>query len=170
MWPFSANNQEFPGIFLQGDKVAKFTLSDDEADAAKRAMSVFKDVAVRSEHAEKIKNGIIAVALSHYAQNLVAWRCSPTVGDECDWSIIEPELRKAVAAVWKASLISPLPIYLYHRARYLKLLGMTKESLRLFALFFAKQCEFEPDTIEEMQMKYEGTDIEYALAVAEGSV
>jgi hypothetical protein len=65
-------------------------------------------------------------------------------------------LRKAVAAVWKASLISPL--------------GMTEESLRLFALFFAKQCEFEPDTIEEMQMEYEGTDIEYALAVAEGSV
>jgi hypothetical protein len=60
MWSFSANNQEFPGIFLQGDKVAKFTLSDDEADAAKRAMSVFKDVAVRSEHAEKFKNGIIA--------------------------------------------------------------------------------------------------------------
>jgi hypothetical protein len=49
---------------------------------------------------------------------------------------------------------------------------MTEESLRLFALFFAKQCEFEPDTIEEMQMQmqYEGTDIEYALAVAEGSV
>jgi hypothetical protein len=75
---------------------------------------------------------------------------------ERDWSIIELELRKAVAAVWKASLISPL--------------GMTEESLRLFALFFAKQCEFEPDTIEEMQMEYEGTDIEYALAVAEGSV
>jgi hypothetical protein len=108
MWPFSANNQEFPGIFLQGDKVARFTLSDDEADAAKRAMSVFKDVVVRSEHAEKIKNGIIAVALSHYAQNLVAWRCRPTAEGECDWSIIEPQLRKAgVAHIAVANLSLP---------------------------------------------------------------
>lgn len=168
MWPFS-KKARFPGVIEHSDGTIAFSLSEDEAEAADRGLSNFRDVLLHPDYAEKVRDGWTAVALSHYAQNLVALHCNPSTEAEYKKNrvSIEQELRKAVAAVWKAYGLSQLPIYLYHRARYLKLLGMTADSQRLFALFLRRQRTFSPDKVDESLLEYEGTNIDGALTHAE---
>ena len=63
-----------------------------------------------------------------------------------------------------------MPIYLYHRGCFLEMLGMREEAHRLFNVFIKKQSEYKADDISRLFDKYEGTDVEKALAHASGEV
>jgi hypothetical protein len=167
MWPFS-KKQAFPGVTQREDGTIEFTLTDDEVEAINCTMSNFDDVLIHPDAVERISQGTTAVALSRYAKDLVNLHSSPQTKEEYrrDWPVIEIDLRKAVAAVWKSYGMCQLPIYVYHRALYLKMLGTHHESSRLFALFLKKQNEFKPDAIDEVLINFEGTNIDHALANA----
>jgi hypothetical protein len=160
MWPFSKKHR-FPGIEENPDGTINFSLTDDEARKADRALEMFKGYVVHPDAAEKIRNGSIAVALSHYASELVTFKCNPAL--EANSSVIKQTLEKAIAAVWKSYSLCPLPIFLYHRARFFQLLDEKNQAHQLFASFVKKQTEFEMDHIDKMLLKHEGTKIEDAL-------
>jgi len=166
VWPFSKKDR-FPGVKINADGAIDFTLTKEEASAADLALHQFKDVFVHPEVAEKVRNGTIAVALCRYATNLIA-DCDETTGAEYNWSTIQKTLEKAVAAVWKSYSLCPLPIFLYHRAAFLQMLGVKTKARRLFALFLTKQSEFKMDQIDKLLLDYEATDIERALSHAKG--
>jgi len=168
VWTFSKKDR-FPGVKINADETIDFTLTNEEASAADLALHQFKDIFVHPEVAEKVRNGTIAVALCRYAKNLLAE--DKTTGGECirdNRSTIQKTLEKAVAAVWKSYSLCPLPIFLYHRAAFLQMLGMKNEARRLFALFLIKQSEFKMDEIDKLLLDYEATDIEHALSRAKG--
>ena len=71
MWPLS-KKKRFPGVRENKDGTIDFSLSDEEANLADLALQAFKGVGFHPEIADKFRNGIIAVALSHYAIELVA--------------------------------------------------------------------------------------------------
>jgi hypothetical protein len=50
------------------------------------------------------------------------------------------------------------------------MLGMREEAHRLFNVFIKKQSEYKADDISRLFDKYEGTDVEKALAHASGEV
>ncbi len=98
MWSFS-KKARFPGVIEHPDGTIEFSLSEDEAEAADFGLSNFRDVLLHPNHAERVQNGLTAVALSHYVQNLVDLHCSPSTEAEYrkNRRSIEHELRKAVA-------------------------------------------------------------------------
>jgi hypothetical protein len=110
----------------------------------------------------------MAVALSRYAKDLVSIQCiGSTAADHRATSpTIEKALEKAVAAVWKSYSLYALPVFLYHRANYLDMLGMRDETRELFASFVMKQPEFEMTQVDKILLEWEGTDIEDALSHA----
>ena len=167
MWPFF-KKQRFPGIKQKNDGTIEFSLTDDEAREANLALQAWKGSLVHPEFAEKVRNGTIAVALSHYAQRLVM--ILPDVNTQSElksnWPTIQVTLEKAIAAVWKSYSLCPLPVFLYHRAGLLKMLGLRDEARQLYASFLKKQFEFKMDQADKSLLDYEGTDIEYALSCA----
>jgi len=168
MWPF-AKKQRFPGIKQNPDGTIEFKLSNEEAQAADRALMAFKGMAVHQDAADKVRNGTIAVALSHYANDLVFMNCSietTEAEDRANWPTIQKALKKAVAAVWKSYSLFPLPVFLYHRASFLAILGMRDEARKLFASFLIEQSKFKMDQIDKILFDYEGTDINRALSHA----
>jgi hypothetical protein len=164
MWPFSKKHR-FPGVRENRDGTIDFSLTDEEAERADLALQAFKDLLVHREVADKVRNGTIAVALSRYARELVSTHCVGIEESEfkSKWPDIKKALEKAVASVWKSYSLYPLPIFLYHRASLLGLLGIKDESKYLYALFLKKQNEFEMDQVDKTLMEYEETDIEQAL-------
>jgi hypothetical protein len=164
MWPFSIKHR-FPGVEENSDGTINFSLTDDEAREADRALEMFKGSVVHPDAAEKIRNGTIAVALSHYASELVKFKCDLDSEAELKSKsqVIKQTLEKAIAAVWKSYCLYPLPIFLYHRASYFLLLGEKNQAHQLFATFVKKQTEYEVDYIDKTLLKYEGTKIGNAL-------
>lgn len=164
MWPFSKKHR-FPGVEENPDGTINFSLTDDEAREADRALEMFKGYVVHPEGAEKIRNGTIAVALSHYASELVIFNCDPDSEAELKSNspVIKQTLGKAIAAVWKSFSLYPLPIFLYRRAGFFQLLGEKDQAHQLFASFVKKQTKFEADQIDKMLLRHEGTKIEGAL-------
>lgn len=79
---------------------------------------------------------------------------------------LQTVLAKAIAAVWKASSLSPLPIFTFHRASFLHILGREDEAKRLYATFVKEQTAFRPDQIDELLMTHEGYDVQHALSRA----
>lgn len=152
------------------DGTIEFSLTDEEAREADLALEAFKGVLVHPEAADKVRNGTIAVALSRYATELVGTHCLGLSESEyrANWPSIQRTLEKAVAAVWKSYSLSPLPIFLYHRAVFLQMLGIKDRSRQLFALFVFEQSEFQADDVDKSLMSYEGTDIQRALVHARG--
>jgi hypothetical protein len=156
MWPF-AKKQRFPGVKQNSDGTIDFSLSDEEAREAEIALHAFQDVLVHPEVADKVRNGTIAVALSRYAKGLVSMHCIGVTESEyrANWPTIRKALEKAVAAVWKSYSLCPLPIFLYHPASFLQILGMKSEARQLFALFLRKQSEFKMDQVDKSLLDYE---------------
>jgi len=110
---------------------------------------------------------VIAVALSHYARGLVHAHQAEIVSASGQLSYkLETVLAKAVAAVWKSSSLSPLPIFTFHRASFLRMLGREEEAKRLYASFIKQQAAFHPDQVDEHLITYEGSDIQQALSLA----
>ena len=167
MWPFSKKHR-FPGVKLHTDGTIDFTLTNEEADAADRALHAFKDTLVHPEVAEKVRNGTIAVALCHYARTLIEMHCAGLTETQYkkNWSVIQKTLEKAVAAVWKSYSLCPLPIFLYHRACFLNMLGLKSESRKLYTAFLRRYDEYRMDQVDKSLIEYEGTDTEYALSQA----
>ncbi len=167
MWPFS-KKQRFPGVKQNADGTIDFSLTDEEARQADLALQTFKGVVVHPEVAERVRNGTIAVALSRYAKELVAMHCVVVTESEykANWPMIQEALEKAVAAVWKSYSLCPLPIFLYHRARFLQMLGMRDEARQLYTSFLKSQSEFKLDHVGKSLIDYEGTDIEHTLSHA----
>jgi hypothetical protein len=167
MWPFSKKHR-FPGIEENPDGTINFSLTDDEARKADRALEMFKGYVVHPDAAEKVRNGTIAVALSHYASELVTFKCNPAL--ESNSSVIKQTLGKAIAAVWKSYNLYPLPIFLYHRATFFQLLGEKNQARQLFASFLKKQTSFKAEQIDKMLLDYEKTNLESALLRAKQEV
>lgn len=167
MWPFS-RKQRFPGVKPNSDGTIEFSLTDEEAREIELAMKTFEGVLIHPEFAERIPNGTMAVALSHYAKALVAVHCVGVSASEykANRPAIRGALQKAVAAVWKSYSLCPLPIFLYHRASFFQMLGMRDEARQLFALFLEKHSDFKMDQLDKLQLDYEGTNIEEALSHA----
>jgi hypothetical protein len=167
MCPFPRKDR-FPGVKLNAEGTIDFTLTNEEANAADLALQGFKDVLVHPEVAEKVRNGTIAVALCHYAKNLIAVHCAGLTETEYknDWDIIEETLEKAVAAVWKSYSLCPIPIFLYHRACFLQMLGLKNESRELYSSFLRQYAEYKTDQVDKSLLEYEGTDIDHALSHA----
>jgi len=171
MWPFSKKHR-FPGVEENSDGTINFSLTDDEAREADRALEMFKGYVVHPDAAEKIRNGTIAVALSRYANELVTFNYDPDSEAELksNWSVIKQTLEKAVAAVWKSYSLYPLPIFLYHRATFFQLLGEKDQARQLFASFLRKQTEFKVEQIDKVLLGYEKTNVENALSHAKREV
>jgi hypothetical protein len=74
MWPFSKKHR-FPGVKENVDGTIDFSLTDEEAREADFALQSFKGVLVHPDAADKVHNGTIAVALSHYANKLISTHC-----------------------------------------------------------------------------------------------
>ena len=167
MWPFSKKFR-YPGVKENADGTIDFSLTQEEAREADTALKAFEGYVVHPEAAEKLRNGAMAVALCRYAKDMVGFNCTNLTEAEVGsrWSVIRDTLQKAIAAVWKSYSLHALPIFLYHRASFLRFLGQTDEAARLIAQFLCKQSEFRPDQIDEALMKWEGTDITNAIAVA----
>jgi hypothetical protein len=167
MWPFS-KQRSFPGVKQNADGTIEFSLTEEEARQADLALQSFGGVLVHPEVAERVRNGTIAVALSRYAKDLVAVHCVGVTEPEykANWPAIRGAIEKAVAAEWKASSLCSLPIFLYHRASFLQMLGMKDEARQLFASFLKRHSEFEMDQVDTSLLNYEGTDIEHALSHA----
>jgi hypothetical protein len=167
MWPFS-KKPRFPGVKENADGTIDFTLTDDEARKADLALQTFKGLLVHPEVADKVRNGTIAVALSHYANELISTDYHNVTKSEFNakWPTIQRNIEKAVAAVWKSYSLNPLPVFLYQRAVFLQSLGMKDQSRQIFSLFILKQLEFQADDVDKALMSYEGTDIERALTHA----
>jgi hypothetical protein len=163
------NRQEsLPGISVSQDGTVEFCLTEEEAREADLALSAFTGHLVHPEAAERIRNGTIAVALSRYAKNLVRDHCLLVEQEEFErrWPEIRTALFKAIAAEWKAHMLYPLPVFLYHRASFLEMLGAIEEARQIFTEFLTSQPEFKPDSIDEALIRYEETDIERALSAA----
>jgi hypothetical protein len=162
MWPFS-NELKFPGVTLQPDGTIDFTLTPEEARAADAALAEFKGYVVHPDYADRIRNGTIAVALSHYARDLIN-------ANETEMAASAPVrqkvLTKAIAAVWKASSLSSLPIYMFHRASFFLMLGQQDEAKRLYGTFVKQQTAFRPDEVDQHLMTYEAFDVQKALSIA----
>jgi hypothetical protein len=171
MWPFS-KKRHFPGVEQNSDGTINFALTDEEAHEGDCALKVFKGYAVHPDAADKIRNGTIAVALSRYANELVAFKCDPDSEAELksNWPVIKETLEKAIAAVWKSYSLYSLPIFLYHRASFFQMLGEKEQAMELFTSFLKKQSEFKVEQIERMLLDYEGTNIEGALLHAKKAV
>jgi len=162
MWPFS-NELKFPGVALQPDGTIDFTLTPEEARAADAALAEFKGYVVHPDHADQVRNGTIAVALSHYARDLIyAHEAEMSTSTRARQKV----LSKAIAAVWKASSLSPLPIYVFHRASFFRMLGRQDEAKRLYSTFVKQQAGFRPDQVDQHLMTHEGFDVQKALSVA----
>ncbi len=167
MWPFS-KKEHYPGVKENPDGTIEFSLTDEEAREADLALRTFEGVLVHPEAAERVRSGTIAVALSHYARDLVNTHCVGLTEEQfsSNWSGIRSVLIKAVAAVWKSFSLCPLPIFLYYRAAFLQMLGLGEQSRYLFALFLKKHSEFRAGQIDKLLMEYEGGDIAHALSHA----
>jgi hypothetical protein len=159
MWPFS-KGRNFPEVKQNSDGTINFSLTEDEAREVDLALQMFKDLLVHPDVAEKLRNGTIAVALSRYAKELVATSSSESL------PLTREPLEKAVAAVWKSYSLYPSPIFLYHRACFLQMLGSLDEARQLFALFLKKHAEFEMDLVDRPLMENEGSVIDHALSHA----
>ncbi len=166
MWPFS--KRRFPGVKQNADGTIDFSLTDEEAREVDNALQSLSGVVVHPDVAERVRNGTIAVALSRYAKDLVAMHCVRVPEPELrtNWPAIRGAIEKAIAAEWKASGLCSLPVFLYHRASFLQMLGMKKEARQLFASFLKKHSECEMDQVNISLLNYEGTDIEHALSHA----
>lgn len=167
MWPFSKQHR-FPGVKQNADGTIDFSLTDEEAREADLALHAFKGVLAHPEAAERLRNGTIAVALCRYAKDLVAMHCVGVTESEykSNWPAIQGAIERAVAAAWKASSLCSLPIFLYHRASFLQMLGMRDEAQQLFGSFLKRHSEFNLDQVDLLLRDYEGTDIEHALSHA----
>ena len=166
MWPFS-RDLKFPGVAVRPDGTIDFTLTPEEARAADLALAEFKGYVVHPDYAERVRNGTIAVALSHYARSLVHAHQSELASDTGQLSPkLQGILAKAVATVWKASSLSPLPISTFHRASFLRMLGRQDEAKRLYATFLRKQAGFQPDEVDQHLITYEGFDVQHAISIA----
>ena len=66
--------------------------------------------------------------------------------------------------------LDPLPIFLYHRASFLSLLGEKDQSRQIFASFVKEQGEFKVEQIDKVLLDYEGTNIEGALSHAKREI
>lgn len=167
MWPFS-KKYRFPGVKENKDGTFDFSLTDEETRKADLALQAFKGMLVHPDSADKVRNGTIAVALSHYANELISTHCLDISESKhrVKWPTIQRTIEKAVAAVWKSYSLYPLPAFLYQRAVFLQLLGMKDQSRQIFTLFILKQSEFQTDDVDKALMSYEGTDIERALTHA----
>jgi hypothetical protein len=165
MWPFS-NKLRLPGVKQYADGTVEFTLTAEEHHRLAKTVDLFKGTSVDVDTAERI-DGTNAVALSHYAKELLAPydRMSlPEYGAK--WPEVKKTLVKAVAAVWKAYNFYPLPVFIFHRARYMAMLGYDAESRLLFAEFLAAYSGFSSDRISDILLKREGTNIHEAVAHA----
>jgi len=167
MWPFS-KRERFPGVKQNADGTIDFILTDEESREVDLALKAFEGVLVHPEVAERIRDGTIAVALSNYAKDLVARHCNGVTELEynTNWPAMRGAIEKAVAAEWKASSLCPLPVFLYHRATFLQMLGMKDEDHQLFAAFLKKHSESDLDKIDKSLSNYEATDIGQALSHA----
>ena len=158
---------KFPGVALRPDGTIDFTLTPEEAREADAALAELKGYEGHPDYAERIRNGTIAVALSHYAKGLVhAHRSEIAIAKGQPSPKLQSVLAKAIAAVWKSSSLSPLPIFTFHRASFLRMLGQEDEARRFYASFIKQQAAFHPDQIDEHLMTYEGFDIQEALYLA----
>jgi len=167
MWPFRRTHR-FPGVKQNADGTIDFSLTKEEAAAADSALKNFQGFVVHPDCAERIRNGTIAVALSHYAKDLIALNCAevPDKISRSKWANIQSVLEKAIASTWKAYSLWAAPVFIYQRASFLKMLGEKVQALELFARFADMQPKFHSDQSDDLLFKYEGTDIEHALAHA----
>jgi hypothetical protein len=162
-----SSRPKFPGVKENSNGTIEFSLSDEEQRAIDRTIDLFKDVRVHPEAAERVQYGIMAVALSKYAEEMVS-RLSfiEQVEYKSKWPAAKADLENSVAAVWKAYSLCQLPIFVYHRACYMEMLGYRKEARKLFASFLSAQSAFKSDTISGVLVQYVGTDIEAAISFA----
>ena len=114
MWPFS-RELEFPGIKFKGDgKTVEFTLTPEEQHEAEAALAEFKEYLVLKKHSERFSNGVIAVALSRYARRILLARRDEFLRATGKLSSeLQSVMATAIAAVWKSSIFSPLPILFF---------------------------------------------------------
>jgi|SRR5271157_149843 len=164
MWPLSRQHS-YPGVQEHPNGEITFSLTEEEARESDQALKAFEGLLVHPEAAERIRDGTIAVALSRYAKNLVTTHCVGITESEyrANRRAFEAAIEKAVAAEWKASSLCPLPIFLYHRASFLQMLGMKTQAKELFASFLRRHSEFKMDQVDRALSNYEGTDIDRAL-------
>src|SRR5271166_3289553 len=161
---FPRKSAVFPGVTQNEDGSIDFSLTDDEDGAITRALALFQDVMVHPEAAERIQKGTMAVALSHYAKDLVRENIGVSRSEfQSKWPDIKSNLEKSIAAVWKAYSLYPLPILLYHRASFMEMLGLHDEAHGLFRKFREAQDRLEMDQINMALMGFERTNIQAAL-------
>jgi hypothetical protein len=167
-----SRGSRFPGVKENPDGTIDFTLTDEEAREADRALLMFKDVLVHPDAADQIRNGTIAVALCRYALDLVAdsYADAKDTDDNAKWAQVNDASIKAVAASWKAYSLSPLPIFLYHRASFYQMLNMSDKARPLFSAFLKKQADFHTDQITGVLIDLLGSDIQKAIERANGEV
>ena len=167
MWPFP-KTRSYPGVQKRANGEITFSLTEEEARETDLALSAFKGLLVHPEAAERVRNGTIAAALSRYAKDLITTHCLDVTESEYETNrrAIEDVIEKAVAAEWKAFSLYPLPVFLYHRACFLRMLGISDESKLLFASFLRRHSEFEMDDVDKAISTYEGSDISQALSHA----
>jgi len=167
MWPLS-RQRSYPGVQEHANGKITFSLTEEEARESDQALKAFAGLLVHPEAAERIRDGTIAVALSHYAKNLVNTHCVGITESEyrANRVVIEAVIEKAVASEWKASSLCPLPVFIYHRACFLQMLGMKGQAKELFASFLRRHSEFKMDQVDMALSSYEGTDIDRALSHA----
>ena len=135
MWPFTKRCR-FPGVKENRNGTIEFTLTDEEALRADCALDNLAELSLHPEAADRIRNGTIAVALSNYANELVtALNDIPESEYRLKWHTIQLTVQKAVAAVWKSYSLYPLPVFLYERAAFMKMLGMQNQAQQLFSQF-----------------------------------
>jgi hypothetical protein len=162
----------FPGVRENKNGTIDFSLTDEEASAVEIALQSFKDYTFHHEIAERMHNGIFAVALCRHAKWLVETQCA--VNSKAEYKsklpIIRDVLSRAIAAVWKSYSLYQLPIFLYHRAVFFEMLGDKDRSWPLFKLFLKKQSEFKMDQVDKSLKDYEGTDIAHALSLAKEKI
>lgn len=165
---FRVGQFDLPGMSDRGNGAIEFECTEEEATAGENALAFLKDVRVHPQFAERLQKGVIAIGLSEYSHMLLDRNDLTVNSQKSKWDpVVQDDLCRAVAAVWKAYVFSSLPIFLFYRAAYLRVLGCEAEAKRWFEVFCTRNAAFVPDQLDELLMEREGSDLGKALRFAE---
>lgn len=131
---------------LKIDKNGKFIieLSEEERNWIKKTREELKNVKIVPDLKEEFEEIIPVMGLMHYAYFLVREYLREESKGKID---------NAIAAISKAYLIHPLPIYLYDLGRFFEYSGNYDAAKQSYIDYIDAEKNYKPVTLDEMLIK-----------------
>lgn len=131
-----------PGLRSERNGGLAWEITEDEKSGIDIAFDMLKGYLVHPEAYDEIQKAIQAQGLWNYAAGQIAIH-----NDQVNPSSHVESLRKALAAVVKAYVLYPLPIFLYDIGAFLEMLHIDPEAVEAFRLFVDEQSHYTPNHI-----------------------